>query len=298
MASLLVLIVAVAVTALFGFADLRLGGTTPRTVPRAARHVYQAIRRAHPGAVTRSHASVRHAGVFGVPILMYHVINAPPTGAPFPGLYVQRAAFAAQMNALAEAGYRGVTLNQVVRDWADGLPPPRGRPIVISFDNGYRSQYLNALPVLRRLRWPGVENLQLSGLPPSQGGLDSREVRALVRAGWELDTQGFSHADLPTLSPAQLRHEVFDSRMVIRRRYHVPVHWFCYPSGHYDPTVAAAVESAGYIGATTVVPGWATSRSDFYRLPRLRVLAGTSPAGLLALIAGTPHNTPPPLRYG
>jgi peptidoglycan/xylan/chitin deacetylase (PgdA/CDA1 family) len=299
LASLALLIVASAAAALIGFSPRHLNQTSTRAAPRPARQRRRGtIRRSHSVGLTRSHDSGLRTGGLGVPILMYHVINAPPPAAPYPGLYVQRAAFAAQMNALDAAGYHGVTLDQVVRDWTDGLALPRAHPIVISFDNGYRSQYLNALPVLRRLGWPGVENLQLSGLPPSQGGLDSREVRALVRAGWEVDTQGFSHADLPTLSPAQLRHEVFDARMVIRRRYHVPVHWFCYPSGHYDPTVAAAVESAGYSGATTVVPGWATSSSDLYRLPRLRVLAGTTPSSLLALIAGTRHSPPPPQSYG
>ena len=41
--------------------------------------------------------------------------------------------------------------------------------------------------------------MQLTGLPPSQGGLSSAQIHELVAAGWELDTQGFSHADLITL---------------------------------------------------------------------------------------------------
>src|SRR5205085_11003752 len=159
------------------------------------------------------------------------------------------------------------------------------KPSVSSFDNGCRSQYTKALPVLRRLGWPAVENLQLAGLPPSQGGLGVGQVRGLVRAGWELDTQGFSHADLVTLPAARLRHEVLGARLALRRRYHVPARWFCYPSGHYDDVVIAAVKSAGYSGATTVIPGWASSARDRYRLPRLRVLGGTTPSSLLALIA-------------
>jgi peptidoglycan/xylan/chitin deacetylase (PgdA/CDA1 family) len=230
------------------------------------------------------------------PILMYHVINRAPLHARFPGLYVEPEAFAAQMRALAAAGYRGVTLDQVIRPGAKHVPFPR-HPIVITFDNGYRSQYTNALPVLRRLGWPAVENLQLSGLPPSQGGLNTRQVRNLVQAGWELDTQGFSHADLPRLSPGQLRHEVRDARLAIRRRFHVPVNWFCYPSGRYDSTVVRLVKLAGYVGATTVVPGWANLRLNPYRLPRLRVLAGTSPSALLGLIAGTRENRSPPNSF-
>jgi hypothetical protein len=56
---------------------------------------------------------------------------------------------------------------------------------VISFDNGYESQFNEAMPVLRRLHWVGVLNLQLSGLPRSQGGLSAEAIRRMLAAGWE-----------------------------------------------------------------------------------------------------------------
>ncbi|HZU19736.1 MAG TPA: polysaccharide deacetylase family protein [Gaiellaceae bacterium] len=231
-----------------------------------------------------------------VPILMYHVLAPPPPGAPFPGLYVPAPEFAAQMRALARAGFHAVTLDQVRRAWLGlaGLPPS---PIVLSFDNGYRTQYTVARPVLRRLHWVGDENLQLSGLPPSQGGLSAREVKALLAAGWELDTQGYSHADLPALDAASLAQQVDLGVRLIERRFGVRPHWFCYPSGRYDATVIAAVRAAGFVGATTVIPGWADRTDDPYRLPRLRVLGGTSPAALLELIRGSRGAPDPPPAY-
>ena len=165
---------------------------------------------------------------------MYHVIAAPPAGAPFPGLYVAPTEFAEQMHALAADGWHAVTLDQVAANWREGTPLGPGKPIVLSFDNGYHSQYSQALPVLRSLGWVGDENIQLTGLPPSQGGLSSSEVRGLLAAGWELDTQGLNHADLTTLDAASLREQVQGTREILRRRYGVPVNWFCYPSGHYD----------------------------------------------------------------
>jgi peptidoglycan/xylan/chitin deacetylase (PgdA/CDA1 family) len=236
------------------------------------------------------------ARAVAVPILMYHVIAAPNLNAPFPGLYVPPAEFAAQMHALVSAGYHGVTLDRLRADWQAGKPLPP-RPIVISFDNGYRTQFTQALPVLRRIGWVGDENLQLQGLPPKQGGLSTAQVRRLVAAGWELDTQGFSHADLITLDAAQLRYQVAGARRVIRARYHVAADWFCYPSGRYNPTVIAAVKAAAYVGATTVVPGWAESGQDPFRLPRLRVLGGTTPHELLNLIADSRHAAVLPASY-
>src|SRR6202035_6077466 len=129
-----------------------------------------------------------------------------------------------------------VTMDQVEANWTRGLVLP-SKPVVISFDNGYESQYTNALPVLKRLGWVGVENIQLTGLPPSQGGLSDTQVTELVAAGWELDTQGISHADLITLGSAALREQVAIAREQVQRRYHVPANWFCYPSGHYNAAV-------------------------------------------------------------
>lgn len=235
-------------------------------------------------------------GVPAVPILMYHVLAAPPRGAPFPGLYVQPAEFAAQMHALARAGFRAVTLDEVRLAWLGRRRLP-AHPVVLSFDNGYRTQYTVALPVLRRLHWVGVENLQLAGLPPSQGGLSARQVAGLVASGWELDTQGMSHADLPALGPTALAQQVVDAVLLIERRWHVRPRFFCYPSGRYDPAVVDELRRAGFVGATTVVAGWADRTDDPFRLPRLRVLAGTSPSALLALIAGSRGAPDPPPSY-
>lgn len=236
-------------------------------------------------------------GTASVPILMYHVIAPPPAGAPYPGLYVAPAEFAAQMQALKAAGWHPVTLDQLRAYWKHGARLPPGKPIVLTFDNGYHSQYTEALPVLDRLGWVADENIQLTGLPPSQGGLTSSEVHALIAAGWELDTQGISHADLVSLDASQLHYQVATARRILQHRYRVPVNWFCYPSGQYNATVIAAVRAAGFVGSTTVVPGWASPTTDSYTLPRLRVLGGTSPSQLLAEISSIRSDSPPPAAY-
>jgi peptidoglycan/xylan/chitin deacetylase (PgdA/CDA1 family) len=278
-------------------------GSTPKPAGRATRSSHSATgpRRPHAGRTPTAASASTTSGPPGkepVPILMYHVIAAPPPGAPFPGLYVTPSEFTAQMRALKSAGWQAVTLDQVDAYWRRGTPLPGRKAIVLSFDNGYQSQYTQALPVLRQLGWVGNENMQLTGLPPSQGGLGDAQIRGLIAAGWELDTQGFSHADLIALDAQQLHYQVAVARTVLQQRYHVPVNWFCYPSGHYDATVVAAVRAAGYTGSTTVVPGWAHSEDDPFRLHRLRVLGGTTPEQLLTLIAAVRGDSQAPPSYG
>ena len=312
--AILSLIVVVVVVVMIGIVAGG-GGTTsgPTSATNAAQTAHQkggtGSRSAHAGhaktftASTLPKSTVTGAGTgkpgtATVPVLMYHVINPPPAGAPFPGLYVPSDEFAAQMQALKAAGWHAVTMDQLEAYWKRGVPLGPGKPVVLTFDNGYASQYENALPILKRLDWVGNENIQLTGLPPSQGGLTDAQVRGLIAAGWELDTQGISHADLITLDAAQLKDQVATARQTLQKRYGVPVNWFCYPSGHYDATVVAAVKAAGFVGSTTVIPGWATPSEDPYRLPRVRVLGGTSPAGLLQQIASAESSGTPPASYG
>src|SRR6478735_5358555 len=78
----------------------------------------------------------------GVPILMYHVIQTPTASTPLPGLYVAPSVFAAQMRWLAHHHFHGVTLQEAYDYW-HGAPLP-SRPVVISFDDGFRNQYTKA----------------------------------------------------------------------------------------------------------------------------------------------------------
>src|SRR3954452_10562098 len=196
-----------------------------------------------------------------VPILMYHVVTEAPPHAANAQLWVAHATFAAEMQALRVAGYHAITLRQAFDAWQHGGPLPR-KPVVVSFDDGYLSQYRYARPVLRKLGWPGVLNLELRNL--GAGGISEHEVRVLLADGSQLDSHTLTHPDLTTVPDAQLRRELAGSRHELRRRFGARVaEFFCYPSGRYDARVIAAVRAAGYRGATTVDEGLGTGNEPF-----------------------------------
>jgi peptidoglycan/xylan/chitin deacetylase (PgdA/CDA1 family) len=243
--------------------------TAKRTRPRAVRPVHvPPYRRA-------------------VPILMYHEVRKPPPGAPNPQLFVSAGTFRSEVRWLARRGYHGITLVQLQQAWHGRRRLPR-RPVVLTFDDGYLSVYKNVVPVLRRMRWPGVLNLALGNTKSSPPGVTRAEVKGMMRAGWELASHTISHLDLTTLDPAQLRQELVGSRRLIRRWFHVTVSDFCYPAGRYNRSVIAAVRRAGYTTATTVKPGIATARHP-YELPRIRVEESDRVAGLAGTLASLRH---------
>ena len=214
-----------------------------------------------------------------VPILEYHVLGAAPANAPYPELYVTRPDFRNQMDWLDEHGYEAVTLETVEKAWYHGGTLPT-KPVVISFDDGYRPQFTYALPELRRHGWPGVLNLKAEG-----SDLYTSNVEAMIDAGWELAAHTIHHLDLTTLGAEQLKEEVAGSREMLRHEYGVPVKNFCYPAGQFDETVIAAVKAAGYTGATTEIPGDAT-RDKPYELARFEILGSTGVTGLAEDLQG------------
>lgn len=234
-----------------------------------------AVQRPHP----RQNLATGRPTSDPVPVLMYHVVANPPAEARYPELYVSPASFTKQIGWLARHGFHGVTLHDVLMHWQRGTRLPV-QPVVVSFDDGYRSQAVTAAPILASHGWPGVIDLTVRnttdfwGLPPS-------EVRRLIAAGWEVASHSATHPDLTQIDDAALRREVTGSRATLQRLLHVPVAFFCYPSGRLDDRVVAAVRAAGYSGATTTALGLARPH-DMFRLARVRIDRSDGVEGLVA----------------
>jgi peptidoglycan/xylan/chitin deacetylase (PgdA/CDA1 family) len=212
-----------------------------------------------------------------VAILMYLVLSATPAKAPYPQLYVAPSDFRAEVAWLAAHGYRAVTLQRVFDAWRGAATLP-AKPVVLTFDDGYLSDVRTALPVLRARHWPGVLNLEVANLKPVWG-IRPPGVRRLLAAGWEVDAHTLTHPDLTAVDAARLREEVTGSRTAIRKMFHVPVNFFCYPAGKFDGNTTQAVRRAGYLGATTELPGEAT-RGRMFELHRIRVEGSDGVSGL------------------
>jgi peptidoglycan/xylan/chitin deacetylase (PgdA/CDA1 family) len=213
-----------------------------------------------------SHATARHSATptpraanvtitgprsLPVPILTFHHVHVPPDPSSTDKyFYDDPGVFARQIRYFADRGYTAVTLRQVFAFWRGKGSLPK-KPLVITFDDGYRSVYTNAAPVLAKYHWPAVLNLISSWLGPHSSELTTGMVRTLVKRGWEVASHTVSHPDLTKLSAAELRHELVASRQRLRALFDVPVDFVCYPGGAYDARTIAAARDAGYIGGLT-----------------------------------------------
>ena len=213
-----------------------------------------------------------------VPVLMYHVLGSPPAGSAFAELFVKNSSFEAQLRWLSRRGYEGVTLDQLYEGWKGERSMPE-KPVVISFDDGYRSQYSEGLPALHALDWPAVLSLKVNTL--TEGELDDNQVNEMIRDGWEVDSHTINHLDVSKLKGKDLHHEIAGSRAILQKRFRVPVDFFCYPAGRFDKAAVREVKQSGYLGATTTKPGLARP-DQLYALRRIRIAPEDGIRGLAA----------------
>ncbi|GJG86438.1 polysaccharide deacetylase [Gemmatimonadetes bacterium T265] len=230
-----------------------------------------------------------------VPILMYHEVS--PTPRPtFRKYVVSRRAFARQMSWLRAAGYTPVTLDALLAARTGGArpgaPPLPGRPVVITFDDGFHDCMQYAAEVLERHAFPATFFL-VAGLVGGtsrwlvpERGLELRmgdwaRARELLAAGFDCGSHSLTHPRLAALGADACRRELAESRRVLEDGLGREVRHLAYPYGSYDARVRDTAAEVGYRTACTVEPGPSTADDDLLALRRVPVNGAES---LLAFI--------------
>jgi peptidoglycan/xylan/chitin deacetylase (PgdA/CDA1 family) len=221
-----------------------------------------------------------------VPILMYHRIG--PLTASLPAmtraLTVDPRSFAAQMRWLARHGYHAITQEQLFGALEHGAPLPH-RPVMITFDDGYRDVLWNAAPVLARLHFAATSYVitgRISGADPSF--LTWPQLHVLERLRVEVGSHTVHHVQLPSVSDATALVELTASRRALEAHLGHPVQWFSYPAGRESPHAVRLVARTGYVLAVTTQPGALQEAGAPLLLHRDEVLSTTSARGFAALV--------------
>jgi peptidoglycan/xylan/chitin deacetylase (PgdA/CDA1 family) len=227
-----------------------------------------------------------HRGVT-VPILMYHRVGVPlPSEPPITrALTVAPRVFDAQMRWLRSAGFHAITPGQLFAALEQGKPLP-SRPVMITFDDGYRDVLWNASRELQRLHMRAVAFVitgRISDGDPSF--LTWPELLLLQQRGFTIASHTVHHLELTLLPPRQALAELVLSRRALQRHLHRPVQFFAYPAGRVDAQVLPLVARAGYVLAVTTAPGDVQRADEPFLLHRYEVLDTTGVAGLRELLS-------------
>ncbi|MGQ9663251.1 MAG: polysaccharide deacetylase family protein [Kiritimatiellia bacterium] len=183
--------------------------------------------------------------------------------------------FREQMNYLAENGYSTLNLDEYM-DIREGRTPLPAKPVVITFDDGYVSNYTMAYPELRR---HGFKATIFMVLEPNEyslhciDGVDAfmrpDQIRELVAGGIAIQSHTLTHCVLSELGEAEARRELIESRQRLAAITGQPVDHIAIPRAGYNRRVRQWVREAGYRTACCNNKGTACGLSDPLALPRI-----------------------------
>ncbi len=220
-----------------------------------------------------------------VPILMYHVVQDDPNSN---SLFLSPGHFQEHLDYLETAGIHPVTMKQVWEHWYNGGKLPE-KPIVLSFDDGYRSMYTEVWPRLKAKGMTGVFYI-ITGHIGRDTNLTEDMIREMAAGGMEIGSHTINHLDMSTLSTAQLDSELQESRAVLEQLTGQSVVSFCYPSGSYGDSAREAVVRAGYTTAVTTAYGIASQSDNPFTLSRIRISLGDNGKALEAKLSAMGEN--------
>jgi peptidoglycan/xylan/chitin deacetylase (PgdA/CDA1 family) len=229
------------------------------------------------------------SGRVRVPILMYHSVSDSPPDARH--AYFQTVtspgAFAEHMRLLDESGFSTISLSQAVEHLGSstaGIQDVRIlKPVVITFDDGYRNFRTHAFPALERYGFGATVFLPtglISDSPINFKGFECltwSEVRDLQKAGIQFGSHTVTHPQLKALDWKQIQSEVRSSKETIEDRLSCRVSSFSYPYAfpetdtRFRQGLTAVLEESGYENGVSTIIGTADREDDRFFLKRLPV---------------------------
>lgn len=255
----------------------------------------------------------RFRGPVRIPILMYHQVGRPLKGVRACQDCVSPERFEMQIRGLLKAGYRTISLAALARLLEQSSPARLKRCVVLTFDDGYRDQFLHAYRIILRYRlsatffvvagYLGKETFLphlLPGDAPVRPGnrpppgwlpLSWGEAEEMARHGMEIGSHSVSHRSLGRLESREVEEEIRRSKEILERRLGVRVGFFAYPFGSetygdFDRRIQAILRDAGYRGACTTVMGTNGLGAEPFALRRIPMEEGDGPFRLRCKLVG------------
>jgi len=206
-----------------------------------------------------------------VPVLMYHYIRyADPNDKVGVGLSVTPWEFSRQMDYLESHGYHTISLDELGANLLNDYILP-SKPIVITFDDGYRDAYTEAYPILKAHGLKAVEFV-ITGFVGGASFLTWGEIKQMSDSGvFTFEAHTVDHYALTYLSDARALKEMTDSKNDLKNHLGYPINWIAYPYGNVDARIAKIATKAGFVGGFGTNFGSYLSRSAMFTLPRIRV---------------------------
>jgi peptidoglycan/xylan/chitin deacetylase (PgdA/CDA1 family) len=191
-----------------------------------------------------------------VPILIFHSVRPYwPTDLKRARRYIVTPyTFDRELGYLKENGYVSVSFDDLAHRLSFGTPLPP-KPLIISFDDGWASQYQYALPLLKKYGFIATFFIFTNAIGV-KNFMSWDQVLALKEADMQIGCHSKSHPALTRIkSEEALREEIFGAKQIIETHLRKTVTAYDYPFGLYNDHIIDLVKEAGFVCARGTAPG-------------------------------------------
>ena len=210
-------------------------------------------------------------------IICYHCIKDEGN----PNLRPAKVAdFDKQMQYLSKV-YNPISLDQMAQHIQNGTSLP-SKAVAVTFDDGYRDNYENAYPILRKYNIPATFFLTTGFIGTGQIPkwdkayhtnentlmLSWEQVLKMSGNGIAFGSHTLTHPFLTRIPLKQAQKEICMSKDIIEQKIGTPITTFSYPSGNFDSNIKQIVKEAGYSAAVSTIPGYNSMHVDVHALKR------------------------------
>ncbi|MBQ9737346.1 MAG: polysaccharide deacetylase family protein [Clostridia bacterium] len=202
-----------------------------------------------------------------IPVLMYHnLAEEYPKGSE--GANITPELFEEHMQGILDKGYTPIFVADYYDSVQNGTPLPQN-PIIVTFDDGYLSNYEIAFPILKRLNIPATIFIVTStvGAKAEDGMVSTshftwEQAKEMQESGIiDIHSHSHTHKNMTQISPAQLQEELRLSKYLIEKNLGKSCFVFSYPFGGYNETTSRLANFAGY--SMQILVNYAESGEDY-----------------------------------
>lgn len=219
-------------------------------------------------------AGIYTHGYQTIPILCYHRF-----GPKKDKMVVSAEDFSEQMHYLRDNGYRVIPLSDLI-DFFKGEKPLPKQAVVITIDDGYKSSYEVAYPILKRFNFPATIFVY-SDFVGAGDAMSWKDMREMIDTGLiDIQTHSKAHSNLAIKKANEtdadyrrrIEDEVVTPTRMFRDKLKQRIHTFAFPYGDGNPLAVDLIKNSNYALAATVQKGGNHAFSYPYLLRRNMVL--------------------------
>jgi peptidoglycan/xylan/chitin deacetylase (PgdA/CDA1 family) len=213
-----------------------------------------------------------------VSILGYHDFSNTE---PETEMRIRTTKFRKQMETLRQLGITVISLDDFTA-WKRGEKQIPDKSVVLTLDDGWKSVYTDAFPILKEFGYPFTLYLYKNYVDGGGKALTSAMIAEMVKAGATIGSHSVSHPYPSTVKSfrkkgpdaydAFLRKELGESKRFLESKFKVKISSYAYPGGFLTEEMLPLGKEFGYTHLFTVQPGKVKRSLPNDTLPRYMIL--------------------------